>query len=298
MQFSVIIPTYNRAALLRATLDSVLAQTFKDYEVLVVDDGSTDDTASIAADYGRNVCFLCQRNRGPGAARNLGARNATGQYLAFLDSDDLWFPWTLETYRQVIMKHREPAFLAGKPLQFHEDREWRAAIMGAAETRAFPDYLASSNDWPWWGASSFVVHRDAFLGAGGFTDEPVNGEDADLALRLGTLPGFVQITNPSTFAYREHEVSIMKNLPKTLKGIWLGVNAELAGKYPGGESRARERWQILTRQARPATFDCLRQGLRRDAWKLYLTLFRWHVILRRWKYLAGFPVKGCLSRFK
>jgi len=72
------------------------------------------------------------------------------------------------------------------------------------------------------GASSFVIRRDAFLSAGGFTNESINGEDADLALRLGTLPGFVQVTSPSTFAYREHEVSLMKNLPKTLKGIWLG----------------------------------------------------------------------------
>lgn len=298
VDFSVIIPTYNRATLLNRTLESVLAQTFKDFEVIVVDDGSTDNTASVTASYQGKVRFFRQQNRGPGAARNLGAKHAAGRYLAFLDSDDLWFPWTLETYRRVIEQHQWPAFLAGKPLRFREEQEWLAAGQGEPRVLAFPDYLASSNEWRWWGASSFVIRRDAFLAAGEFTHESVNGEDADLALRLGTQPGFVQITEPATFAYREHEVSMMKHLPKTLMGIWLGVNNELAGNYPGGASRARERWQILTRQARPATFDCLRQGLRRDAWKLYLTLFRWHVILRRWKYLAGFPVKGCLSRFK
>jgi glycosyltransferase involved in cell wall biosynthesis len=95
MLFSVIIPTYNRAALLCTALDSVFAQTFTDYEVIVVDDGSTDGTAAMVASYGGRVRYFQQQNKGPGAARNLGAQHATGEYLAFLDSDDLWFPWTL-----------------------------------------------------------------------------------------------------------------------------------------------------------------------------------------------------------
>src|SRR5436309_9355229 len=94
--FSVIVPTFNRASLLRQALDSVLAQTFAEYELIVVDDGSTDDTANVVASYGSRVYFLQQANRGPGAARNLGAAGAKGEYLAFLDSDDLFLTWSLK----------------------------------------------------------------------------------------------------------------------------------------------------------------------------------------------------------
>lgn len=296
--FSVIIPTYNRLPLLRQTLESVWAQRFTDCEVIVVDDGSTDGTLSHLQSFGERVRVITQPNRGPGVARNAGAAAAAGSYLAFLDSDDLWFPWTLETYQQLAVRHQRPAFLAGKPLRFREEKEWQAVTGGEAQAASFPDYLASGDEWRWWGASSFVVGRDAFAAAGKFTNEWVNGEDADLALRLGTARGFVQVTNPPTFAYREHDHSAVEDFSKTLAGTWLGLQTEQAGKYPGGTARARERWRILTRHARPVTLACLRNDLHPGAWKLYRAMFRWNLALGRWKYLAGFPVKALLGRIK
>src|SRR5262245_53825606 len=96
-QFSVIIPTHNRLCLLQRALGSVRNQTFRDYEVIVVDDGSSDGTWNYLGSLVPFIKALRQENRGPGPARNLGATHATGSYLAFLDSDDLWFPWTLAT---------------------------------------------------------------------------------------------------------------------------------------------------------------------------------------------------------
>src|ERR1700751_565412 len=96
--FSIIIPTFNRAGLLQQALESVAQQTFRDFETLVVDDGSTDVTPQVAASFGARL--LRQENRGPGAARNLGIQHARGNYIAFLDSDDQWLPWTLETYHR------------------------------------------------------------------------------------------------------------------------------------------------------------------------------------------------------
>jgi glycosyltransferase involved in cell wall biosynthesis len=93
---SVIIPTYNRAWILKEAVDSVLAQHFQDYELIVVDDGSTDDTGFLLADYGRRLIVVRQPNLGVSAARNAGIKEARGQYLAFLDSDDLWLPDKLE----------------------------------------------------------------------------------------------------------------------------------------------------------------------------------------------------------
>src|SRR5262245_57194009 len=125
--FSIIIPSYNRATLLAATIESVLAQRYTDYEVIVVDDGSIDRTSEYLRSLGRRVNPFRQPNRGPGSARNLGVTHAQGKYLAFLDSDDVWFPWTLEVYREVIRNGREPSFVVGKPYIFSEDNELAGA---------------------------------------------------------------------------------------------------------------------------------------------------------------------------
>jgi len=106
---SVIIPTYNRGWVLREAIESVLSQEFSDYELIVVDDGSTDDTPEILEVYGREVIVLHQSNRGVSAARNRGIAASRGQLVAFLDSDDLWLPRKLT--RQVDFFKANPATL-------------------------------------------------------------------------------------------------------------------------------------------------------------------------------------------
>ena len=108
IRFSVVIPSYNRSAWLVTALESVFAQTEPAFEIIVADDGSTDDTPDTLRKYEGRVKVLTQRNAGPAAARNLGIAAATGDYIAFLDSDDLWFPWTLALYREVIESHAQP----------------------------------------------------------------------------------------------------------------------------------------------------------------------------------------------
>jgi glycosyltransferase involved in cell wall biosynthesis len=89
---SVIIPTYNRSVFLKDAIESVLRQTFTDYEIIVVDDGSTDDTREVVHQFGALIRYYHQENRGCSAARNLGIRAAFGEYIAFLDSDDVFMP--------------------------------------------------------------------------------------------------------------------------------------------------------------------------------------------------------------
>ena len=96
---SVVVPTYNRAYCICRTIDSVQAQTHKNWELLLVDDGSTDDTAAlIASTYGHDprIRYIKQSNAGVSAARNTGIRESRGHYVALLDSDDVWRPWKLE----------------------------------------------------------------------------------------------------------------------------------------------------------------------------------------------------------
>ena len=94
MKISVVIPAYNASAFLPRCLESVFAQTLKPDEVIVVDDGSTDNTGSVAAELGAKV--VLQENSGPSAARNTGIQNAAGEWIALLDADDLWAPEKLE----------------------------------------------------------------------------------------------------------------------------------------------------------------------------------------------------------
>lgn len=89
---SIVVPTYNRSAIVRRAVESVLAQTFGDLEIIVVDDGSTDDTRDALAGYGERVRYVHQENRGPAAARNHGMQEARGEFIGFLDSDDAYLP--------------------------------------------------------------------------------------------------------------------------------------------------------------------------------------------------------------
>ena len=96
--FSVIIPSYNRANLIARSINSVLQQEYKSYEILVIDDGSTDDTASVVKEFeARNVFYYKKENGERGAARNFGWRKAKGEYVTFLDSDDIFYPNHLQT---------------------------------------------------------------------------------------------------------------------------------------------------------------------------------------------------------
>ena len=95
--FSVVIPTYNRARLVCEAIDSVLMQNIADIQIIVIDDGSTDDTKSALARYGPLIQYAFQENRGPAAAKNAGIRLAAGEFVSFLDSDDIWLAGKLET---------------------------------------------------------------------------------------------------------------------------------------------------------------------------------------------------------
>src|ERR1700730_10501356 len=123
MLFSIVIPTYNRADLLPCAIASVQGQQFTDYEIIVVDDGSQDGTREYLQGLEPQIRYLRQENGGPGAARNAGICAARGDYVAFLDSDDLWFPWTLTVFARAISEHGEPTVLGGHCIEFSDKSE-------------------------------------------------------------------------------------------------------------------------------------------------------------------------------
>lgn len=296
--FSTVIPVFNRAALIRATLDSVLAQKLQDQEIIVVDDGSTDATLETLATYSDRIRVFRQSNAGPSAARNLGIQHATGDYIATIDSDDLWFPWTLATYAEAIQRHDAPAFIAGAPFIFRDEHEVSTVRREPLRAEFFADYLASGNQWRWFGVSSFVLRADAVRAVGGFSTERINAEDADLALRLGEARGFVDIQSPATFAYREHAGSLKTSVDASFRGLSHLLEQEKRGAYPGDEARRRERWEILTRHIRPFTIECAKAGATGRGWSLYRRTFAWHLALRRVRYLCSYPVLAAIGLLK
>jgi glycosyltransferase involved in cell wall biosynthesis len=187
--FSIIIPAHNQAALLSPTIQSVLNQAMVNQEIIVVDEGSTDGTLDVFSEYRDQVQLLRQTNAEPGAARNAGLRMANGEYVAFLDSGDLWFPWTAGTYAQVIAENNRPAFIAGKPFAFKSDLDAFPNHSEDLKTNVFADYLVSGNSFRRFSASSFVMKRQSLLAVGGFANERISSETLTVRCEWASLVG-------------------------------------------------------------------------------------------------------------
>ncbi len=295
--FSTIIPTFNRAGFIEATLKTLLGQECDEHEILIVDDGSTDGTLEVLAPYGDRIKVLQQNNKGPGAARNLGIRHATGQYITFLDSDDLWFPWTLATFQQAISAYDSPAFISGTPVVFENEAEIHTVKRNPLSTQLFADYYASSQQPIWILPGAAAIRADILRQAGGFTDRWINAEDSDLWLKLGTAKRFVLIQTPHVLAYRKHPNTAVSNYSRSHEGALHLLHQEKTKHYPGEQARQRERLEILTRHIRPKSFSCLHNGNVQAGWKLYQDTFFWHLKLQRIRYLVAFPAIASLNWF-
>lgn len=185
---SVVIVTYNKEDTLSAAIDSVLRQTYQDFEVIVVDDGSTDDTPRKAAAYGARIRYIRKENGGTGSARNRGIAESKGNYVAFLDGDDLWLPRKLE--RQVEAFRREPQILAVQCGAYLVDQNLKAFEVRHCHPRrdTLENFLRFRN-LPGF-SSAVMVRREAFDKVGGFGTDLVILSDWDMACRLaraGTL---------------------------------------------------------------------------------------------------------------
>jgi Glycosyl transferase family 2 len=290
--FSIIIPTFNRAYLLTKTLASVASQDLADAEVLVIDDGSTDDTENVVRNCGFKVRFERQSRKGPGAARNLGWNLAQGDYIAFLDSDDLWFPWTLDTFRNCIATCQHPRFVVGMPFLFREETELTAVNRAPVEVVAYRDYLASAEDAIWMGSGGMLLRRDC---PHRFEAQLMNEEDSDLALHLGVEEGFVVIRQPFAFAYRQHGASTTYNFDCTYRGVLHLIQEEKRGHFPGGAARRRERLLLLTHTIRPPLLGAIRDKHPISALRLYFETFGWHICLKRWELVLKAPLLALAS---
>ncbi|MCJ7602583.1 MAG: glycosyltransferase [Desulfobulbaceae bacterium] len=194
-KISVIIPTYNRREFLARAIDSVLNQSCRDFELIVVDDGSTDDTARCVAAYGEQVRSIHQENRGPAAARNTGIRAAEGELIAFLDSDDRFAPEKLAV-QQAAMDAR-PEYLIS-----HTDEIWyrRGKLLNQKKKHFRPHGFIFGECLKLCvvGMSTVMLRRELFERIGYFDEELPCCEDYDLWLRASGLFPFLKVDRPLT----------------------------------------------------------------------------------------------------
>lgn len=212
---SVIIPTYNYGRFIGAAVQSVLDQTFRDCEIIVVDDGSTDNTAQVVSQFGDRVTYLFQPNRGKSAARNRAIQEATGQWVAFLDADDRWLPSKIERQLEILKLTGEQAAVHSNFSIVNEDRSmhlyWREQV---------PESVAKgleASDLVLWnvvGTLTVMVSRDKVLDVGGFDEGQLSAEDWDLWLRMG-LAGlqFVYVDEPLAI-YRRHGANMQRDIDR------------------------------------------------------------------------------------
>ncbi len=182
-KISVIIPSYNCAAYLATAVESVLAQTYTDHEIIVVDDGSTDTTAAAIAPYLDRVQFIRQANKGLPGARNTGIRASTGELIALLDADDSWLPQKLALQLPAFDDPSVGIVYSDFSVQYSDGRFLDSYLANrplASEGFIVDSYIRSRYLFP----STMVLRREAMEGCGLFDEEMVAAEDIELFARI------------------------------------------------------------------------------------------------------------------
>jgi glycosyltransferase involved in cell wall biosynthesis len=181
---SVVIPTYNRARYVAEALESVFAQTFKDYEVIIVDDGSTDNTQTALQPYMERIRYVRQENRGLAAARNRGVREVRGEFVAFLDSDDCWEPRMLEEVLKTFEKHPDvgAVFVAEREMDEQGNLLKRVHTKRSPGLFFTPESMVSKDTGVGCGRPP-VVRRKWLDALGGFDESMRSAVDCEMWIR-------------------------------------------------------------------------------------------------------------------
>ena len=246
---SVVIPTHNNGEYLESALDSVYRQTYAAHEIIVVDDASTDDTAERMQRHTDRVHYIQQSHAGSAVARNRGIMAATGDYIAFLDSDDMWLPEKLDKQIAIAVEHPDSALIY---CDFHRSEtlqpELTSGLSGRKHWQAGSEFesLLRQN---FLHTSSVVVPRPALASSGLFDPKLINAQDWDLWLRLAAS-GDCRFVDEVLSFYRLHPTQSVRTT-KYARNLILADEIVLA------------RWGKDQRAERP-----IKEKLREDLWML------------------------------
>jgi len=203
---TVIIPTHNRAKILQRTIESVLYQTYQNFELIIVDDGSTDETKQFVSKYVAKsegkIRYIYQDHKNVSYARNLGIKNAHGQYIAFLDSDDIWLPQKLEKQVEVLDRS-DFGFVHTNRILVCLPKNRRHNILQCPQilARNRKHYLGGRSNM----AMTILARRDVFNRAGVFDISLVTTQDTDLWLRISKEFDFGYINEPLMISVKRED---------------------------------------------------------------------------------------------
>lgn len=213
---SIILPTYNCARFLSDSLGSVLSQTYDRYEIIVVDDGSTDNTKEVLNAFLQKIKYIdLGQNRGLPAARNIGIQSAQGTYIAFLDADDLWLPEKLQTDVEYFTQHPDVSMVYSRHMNIDE----QGVVLDGGTKRRLPSgniFIRLFSEQNFIVPSSVVVRKEVFATAGLFDEQLFNCQDWDMWLRIAFYFKVAGINKPLV-QYRHNPHSLSKNRNNVLK---------------------------------------------------------------------------------
>lgn len=215
---SVIVPVYNGAKYIQKAIESILSQTYRHYEIIVVDDGSTDGTREKLERYQNKICYLFQQNQGSAAARNTGIKLAKGELIAFLDSDDFW-SMSEKLAKQVACFLENPD-LGGI------NTGWKIVDETGKHIKSVqPWHKAPKLDLETWlkkkcvRTSAMMFRKEWLEKVGGFDEELRQSHDVDLILRLSLAGCQTEWLKEETVCYRQHELNTTKDSLKQAKYV-------------------------------------------------------------------------------
>lgn len=232
VKVSVIIPVYNSEKYIREAIDSALNQSYKDFEVIVIDDGSKDNTLSIIRKYNRGIRWKSQENKGQASAINEGIKMAKGEYVAYLDADDVCVPERLEIQVRYLDEHPNVGLVYSSSYQINSTGE----IQRIRRAHLYDDFVLLQKDYI---ARSTVMHRKKCLDEVGLFDESITGDDDwDMWIRISEKfrAGHIEkplvkyrvhgenisLVRPKRLAYRRYtKMRILEKTYKRRKNLWL-----------------------------------------------------------------------------
>lgn len=300
---SIVTPLYNREWCIADCIVSVGLERYPDAEMIVVDDGSSDGSVArvreTIEDRGLfdRVRLVEQGNSGPSVARNQAATVARGEWLVFLDSDDLWFPWTLPTLSEVLAQAPEDVdlvFLGAQNFTVASELSTVQRQRPTVQVHSCFVEAVQGNPRSRYGACNAAVRRTAFMELGGFSPELRCAEDTDLFLRVSGK--VMTVFEPVLAALRRsgHE-SLTGNADEVIKGFYWMISQNDTGRYIGTPEVRRS---FLAGSCAYATRAAFAAGY---PWKAYLLYLKNLALLadnRTRKYLARLPLTPLLHLYK
>ncbi len=210
VQISVVIPVFNKGFILSETLNSVLQQTFTNYEIIIINDGSTDNSIEVLSDFNDSrIQIFSQENKGAAAARNLGIKKSKGELIAFLDADDYWFPNHLEEISKLYYDFPNCGMYCSlykiktthKHFQKTSFRGIQSGFRGIVN-----NYFYSNKPFRISWTSSLAITKDILEKFNGFNENITNGQDVELWTRIG-LKHPIALSDKTTAIYNFNTIS-------------------------------------------------------------------------------------------